>query len=337
MNISFFDDKPNIDDLDFKSNLLVRFKNFNVDNMIHIIFYGYKSSGKSTKIYAFLSSILDKKIYDLKNCIFEDDKKQMNYKSSIYHIEFSPLNLGSNEKLFIHSFLKSYIETKNIGLDIPKIVLIKDASFLSKQSQLSLRRMIEKNSKTVRFIFEVTSLSNFAQPLISRCLLFRVEMPTISEIKNCLINYSIKNNINITEKELDNIIIDSNKVTNIVDLKKIFGFYRYYIIANKKINFLYYDKFIEILNFITQKRVSFINIIKIREIINDLYINIVSMEELLLFLFNKIFDMYKNDNNFIEKLIKLVIHCDINLKKGNKECIHIEYFAISVIELLQKE
>ena len=335
MNISFFDDKPNIDELDFKSDLLEKFKNFNIHNMIHLIFYGYKSSGKSTKIYAFLASILDKKIYDLKNCIFEDDKKQMNYKSSIYHIEFSPLNLGSNEKLFIHSFLKSYIETINIGLNIPKIVLVKDANFLSKQSQLALRRMIEKNSCTSRFIFEVSSLSNFSEPLKSRCLLFRVQMPSLNEIQNCLINYSIRNNINISEKELEDIIINSNKVSNIVDLKKIFGFYRYYIIANKKFNFLYYDKFNEISNFIIQKRISFINILKIREIINDLYINIVSMDELLLFLFNKILDIYKNDINFIEKLIKLATNCDINLKKGNKECIHIEYFAISVIELLQ--
>lgn len=335
MNISFFDDKPNINELDFKSDLLEKFKNFNINNMIHLIFYGYKSSGKSTKIYAFLASILDKKIYDLKNCIFEDDKKQMNYKSSIYHIEFSPLNLGSNEKLFIHSFLKSYIETINIGLNIPKIVLVKDANFLSKQSQLALRRMIEKNSSTSRFIFEVTALSNFSEPLKSRCLLFRVQMPSLDEIQDCLINYSIRNNINISEKEIENIIIDSNKVSNIVDLKKTFGFYRYYIIANKKFNFLYYDKFNEILNFIIQKRISFINILKIREIINDLYINIVSMDELLLFLFNKILDIYKNDINFIEKLIKLATNCDINLKKGNKECIHIEYFTIAVIELLQ--
>jgi replication factor C subunit 3/5 len=337
MNISFFDDKPTLDELDFKSDMLEKYKNFTVNNMIHLVFYGYKSSGKSTKIYAFLASILDKKIYDLKNCIFEEDKKVMNYKSSIYHVEFSPINLGSNEKLFIHSFLKSYIETKNIGLDIPKIVLIKDANYLSKQSQLALRRMIEKNSMTARFIFEVSSLSNFAEPLLSRCLLLRVQMPSLDEVKNCLVNYSIRNNISITEKELDNIIIESNKVSQIIDLKKIFGFYRYYITTNKKFNFLYYEKFYEILNFIIQKRISFVNILKIREIINDLYINIVSMDELLLFLYYKITDIHINDLILMEKLLKLTTECNINLKKGNKECIHIEYYAISIIDLLQKE
>ena len=66
-----------------------------------------------------------------------------------------------------------------------------------------------------------------------------------------------------------------------------------------------------------------------------MYINTVSMEELLLFLYNKLMIIYKDDINIINNIIKLTIECDLLLKKGNKECIHLELYVISIIELLQ--
>jgi DNA polymerase III delta prime subunit len=334
MNISFFDDKPNIDELDFKLNILENFKNIKVDDLNHLLFHGIPSSGKTTKIYALLSTIFDKKVYDLKNIKFEEDRKSILYRSSIYHIEINPLNLGSNEKMFISSFLKSYSETKNIGLNIPKIILIKDADKLSKVSQLALRRIIEKNSYTSRFIFEVSNLSNFVEPLISRCLLIRVFLPKIDNIKLCLKNYSIRKGYNINNEEINDIIFESNKINYTYNLKKIFGYFRYYIITKKKFKFLYYDSYYEIINYILQKKISFISLQKIRDIVNEMYINLVSMEELLFFIFNHLSNLYINNNDFLFKLLSLTAECDINLKKGNKDCLHLEYYIISIIELI---
>jgi len=334
MNISFFDDKPNIDDLDFKLDILERFKNIKVEELNNLLFYGAPTSGKTTKIYALLSSIFDKKVYDLKNVTFEEDKKSMPYKSSIYHIEVDPLNLGSNEKLFISSFIKSYSETKNIGLDIPKLIFIKNADKLSRLSQLALRRIIEKNSYTSKFIFEVSNLSNFADPLISRCLLLRVKLPDLNEIKLCLKNFSKKKGFDISDEKINYIINESNKINYKFDLKKIFGFLRYYLTTKKNFKFLYYDKFFEIINYITQKKISFISLQKIRDIVNEMYINLVSMEELLIFIFNHLSNFYKDDENFLFKLLDLTVKCDNNLKKGNKDCLHLEYYIISIIDLL---
>ena len=334
MNISFFDDKPNIDDLDFKLDILEKYKKINVDQMTHLLFYGVPTSGKTTKIYALLSSIFDKRVYDLKNVTFEEDRKSMPYKSSIYHIEVDPINLGSNERLFISSFLKLYSETKNIGLDIPKIILIKNADKLSKISQLALRRIIEKNSYSSRFIFEISNLSNFSDPLISRCLTIRVKLPNINEIKLCLKNFCSRKGFNITDEQIDIIINESNKINYKFDLKKIFGFLRYYLTTKKNFKFLYYDKFFEIINYITQKKISFITLQKIRDIVNEMYISLVSMEELLVFIFNHLSNLYKDDNDFLFKLLDLTVYCDNNLKKGNKDCLHLEYYIISIIDLL---
>ena len=334
-NISFFEDRPTLNDLDFRTDVLKKFENINIELLPNLLFYGYNASGKTTQIYAFLASILDKKVYDLKNNIYEEDRKTLNYKSSIYHIEINASGLGSNEKIFIQSLLKAYVETRNIGLDIPKIILIKNANNLSSQAQLALRRIIEKNFHTAKFIFEISSLSNFLEPIISRCLLIRISIPNIDAVRTCLKRMSEKDNITISDEQIEFIITESNKIDSYINLKKIFGYYRYYIITNKNFKFFYYDKFNEILKFITTKKFLYSCLSKIREIINEMYINTVSMEELLLFLYNKLMIIYKDDINIINNIIKLTIECDLLLKKGNKECIHLELYVISIIELLQ--
>jgi hypothetical protein len=335
MNISFFDDKPNLDELDFKDDFIYKYKNIKIDEMSNLLFYGLPHSGKTIKIYAFLCSIFNKKVYDLKNMIFEEDRKTMNYKSSIYHIEINPLTLGSNEKLFINSFLKIYIETRNVGLDIPKIILIKNANHLSVNSQMAFRKFMEKNYKTCKFIFEITNLSNFLEPIKSRCLLFRVKMPKIDDIKNCLKNMSIRKNISISDDLINKIIDNSNKLSLLIDLKKIFGFYTYYIFTNKHFNYLYYDKLNEIVNYINNKKISFVIIQKIRDLIGEMYINLVPMEELILFIYTELSKLHSNNELFLHNILHMTNICYNNIQNGNKDTIHVEYYIVSVIELIQ--
>lgn len=335
MNINFCEDKPNLDEIDFKLDILKPLKIINIDDLVNLLFYGIQGSGKTTKIYALLASIFDRKVYDLKNINFEEDRKIISYKSSIYHIEINPVNLGSNEKLFIHSFIKSYTQTRNIGLNIPKIILIKNADKLSKQSQMSLRKIIETSVNTCKFIFEVNNLASLSGALTSRFLLIRVPLPKYNEIKLCIQNYSDRKKHNVPKNIIDNIIEESCIIPNIYNLKKIFGFYRYYVITNKKFKFLYYDYFNEIYNLMNNKKISFITFQKIRDIVNEMYINLISMNELLLFLYNKFIIKFTDNNELLYKLIDISIKCDNNLKKGNKDCLHLELYIISIIDLLQ--
>ena len=182
MNLSFYDDHPTLDDLDFKYDLIKNIPKVNINELVNLLFYGLHGCGKTTKIYALLSSMFGKGVYDLKNIEYEEDRKTIIYRASIYHIEINTVTLGSNEKLFIGSFLKTYSETRNIGLNIPKIILIKNADLLSNQSQMALRKIIEKTNSSAKFIFEVSSLSKISEPLLSRFLLLRVTSPKKEEI-----------------------------------------------------------------------------------------------------------------------------------------------------------
>ena len=335
MNISFFEDKPLVEDLDFKNEFIEKISKWKPDELINLLIYGGNANGKTTQIYALLASIFDKKVYDLKNIIFEENRKVMNYKSSIYHIEIDPLQLGSNDRFFIQSFLKLYTETRNIGLDIPKIVLFKNANLLSKYAQMQLRKIIETSSFTSRFIFEVASVSEFSIPLTSRCLMIKIKNPKIDELTSCIKNFCLKKGYNIDEKIINEIINDSNKIMTTLNLKKVFGFLKYYLLTNKRFNLLYYDIFYEILNFINAKKISFVTLQKIRDYINDMYINLISMNELLFFIYNEMSNHYKNNNFFQIKLLEITILCDNRLKKGNKDCLHLELYIVSIIDLIQ--
>ena len=68
-----------------------------------------------------------------------------------------------------------------------------------------------------------------------------------------------------------------------------------------------------------------------------MYINLVPMEEFLFFIYNKLCEKYNTNNNLMFKLLDLTVECDSNLKKGNKECLHLEYYVIAVIEMLNNE
>lgn len=334
MNLTFFDDKPNLDEIDFKHPILNEYKKISFfESMNNLIFHGCKGCGKTIKIYSYLCSIFGKNIYDIKNISYEEDKKIMNYKASMYHIEINPIILGSNEKLFIQSFLKTYIETINIGLNIPKIIVIKNADLLTKQSQMILRKFIENNS-TSKFIFEINNLSNLIKSLQSRCLFIRIPMPSIKDIKLSIQRFLSKRNIKLDENIIDDIINDSNKINIFINLKKIYGYLTYYLVTNKKFNFIYYDQFFEILNFIYNKKISFTHLKNIRDLVNDMYINLIPLNELITFIFYNIYKSYSENVYIIKKLIELTCEIDINIKKGNKECIHVEYYIISVIDIL---
>ena len=83
---------------------------------------------------------------------------------------------------------------------------------------MAFRKFIENNS-CAKFIFEVTNLSNFISPLISRCLNFRISMPTICEIKLSMRKIAIKKNIDISDKIIEDIINESNCIHNYINLK----------------------------------------------------------------------------------------------------------------------
>ena len=76
------------------------------------------------------------------------------------------------------------------------------------------------------------------------------------------------------------------------------------------------------------------NLDKIRDLINELYINLYPMKKLILHAYFYFINKYSNNRKIIEKIIDLTTKTDLNICKGNKECIHVEFFFIALYEIL---
>jgi len=214
MNLTFCEKRPTLHDLDFKNDYLLKLSNIDIDSIPNLLIYGNKCCGKTTMCNAFFATLFDTKFYDMKNMSIEIDRKLFNYKMSGYHLEFCAKELGSNDKIFIHDFIKSYIETRNIGLDIPKIVIIRNASCLSSIAQMSLRRIIETNYRSSRFVFEIEQISSFQEPLQSRCLKINIKLPSIEAIKKSILKMCIEDNMKLEPEFIDKIINESVEYKN---------------------------------------------------------------------------------------------------------------------------
>jgi len=329
----FSETRPLLSELDFENKLLNKLISIDINEMPNLLVYGQNSSGKTTMINAFLATKFGRNFYDMKNITMEIDRKTFNYKTSSYHLEFCAKEMGTNDKIFIHDFIKTYIETRNIGLDIPKIVIIRNASTLTSIAQMALRRIIEKNTFTSRFIFENNSLSSFQDPLISRCLLINVKTPSIDEIKLSLKKLSDGGKELFNYDELIKKSVNHD-ITQSYNLKKIYGEFFHYKYTNTPFVYYYDNLIFELFELVNAKKILMTNLDKIKDIINELYINLYPMKELIIRAYNYYFKYHSNNNIFIDQLTTLTINTDINMCKGNKECIHTEYYFIALFELL---
>ena len=337
MYLSIFDDKPNLDEIDFPHSYLKKYATSHLDSLNNMIFCGIKGSGKTIKVYAFLCSLLNNKVYDIKTQTFNCDNKCVQYKASIYHIEIDALELLTGERVFFSNFLKEYCETRNIGLNLPKIIYIKNAEQLNKLSFLFLRKLIEKSYVSCRFIFEMTSVSSIPGPLLSRFFIVRIPMPSQPEIVSCLKNYLYRKGKPIEENILIQLIKKSKK-TNSYDLKSIFGFVRYYLVTGKYFEYFYNQYQNKILDIIFNKNLNMNEINSLKGIIEDMFVNLIDSNELISLLnqqiFNKLDELKIQHNDLKIELIQIALKHDLNIKRGNKEFVHVLNYIIDTIECI---
>lgn len=337
MYLSIFDDKPNLDEIDFPNIYLKRYSSTTLDSLNNLIFSGIKGSGKTIKVYAFLCSLLNNKVYDIKTRTFEHDNKCVQYKTSIYHIEIDALELLTGERVFFNNFLKEYCKTRNIGLNLPKIIYIKNAEHLHKLSFLFLRKLIEKNYLSCRFILETSSISIIPDPLLSRFSIIRIPIPSRHEILNCLKNYLSRKEKSIEEEVLIQ-LIEKSKKTNSYDLKSIFGFIRYYLVTGKYFEYFYNQYQNKILDIIFNKNLNMNEVYSLKGTIEDMFVNLVNSNDLIYILnqqiFNRLDELKIQHEDLKYELNQIAVKHDLNIKQGNKEFVHVLNYIIDIIECI---
>lgn len=323
-----------LDDIEHNQKLINKCKIYSkhkeIDNMI---FIGSQGIGKYTIIKLLLAEIYGNSIFKLKKKFFEIENKGKNDEIEIifsnYHYEIDVIDLKFSDLSKIISFLKEYITNKNIFSVSYNIVIIKNFDKIGKCNQFALRRIIEKHYKSCRFILIAKSLSNINEAILSRCILFRLQKINEIELSSIIVNCSIKNNLKIEKKHIEKIIkLSNNNITKALSLLELVDNNIIDIFDN--INYdLQYDKIISIIT--SFKDIKDINILRdiIYKLLFDLNPSII-LENITL----KILKDYDMDISLRNRILELSTKSDEALINGFRPIYHIEYFCISLINLL---
>jgi len=203
----------------FHREILYKLREISKDDSIpHIIFYGNKGSGKKTLINLFLELIFDKSIYKLDDSKYSvkgsgNNESIITVKQSDHHIIIEPTNTNFDRYLIqdiVKEYAKKYplcIFDKNRNF---KTVQINNLDNLSYYAQTSLRRTMEKYSKTCRFVSWCYSLSKVIEPLRSRCLCVHVPSIKREELIEWLYMICMNERIEYKMKIMDEILDKSD-------------------------------------------------------------------------------------------------------------------------------
>ncbi|KAF8813188.1 P-loop containing nucleoside triphosphate hydrolase protein [Phlegmacium glaucopus] len=184
-----------LDTLHYHQGLSERLKSLAASgDFPHMLFYGPSGAGKKTRISCTLRQLFGPGVEKLKidQRVFLSPSKrklEINVVQSNYHLEITPSEAGSYDRVVIQELLKEIAQTQQVDLSAKqrfKVVIINEADSLSRDAQAALRRTMEKYMSNMRIILCANSTSRLIAPIKSRCLLMRVAAPNPDEMLNVL-------------------------------------------------------------------------------------------------------------------------------------------------------
>ncbi len=320
----------------FHREIFKKLKKISQDNGLpHIIFYGNPGSGKKTMINLFLEMIFDNSVYKLDDSKYTvissgNIENEVIVKQSDHHIIIEPNN-NNFDRYLIQDIVKEYARRYPLCIFEEsrsfKMVQINNLDNLSYYAQTSLRRTIEKYSKTCRFIMWCYSLSKVIEPLRSRCLCIHVPTMGEDELVQWTFNISSLENIDIDFPVLNYIVSSSNG--NLKHILWKLDLYKYC----GKIQNGYEKSLVNLINEITTNT----DIPTIRDYVYKMMITNISsniiIKDILNIILEKL-DSYPDSKRKSLEIINYASEFEYKLSKGRRDIIHIEAFILHVISVL---
>ena len=302
----------------------------------HMCIYGEEGAGKGVLI-----DILLKKLYgnDINNihlvnyniCGSSNKTKSVSIQTSKYHIVLKPTGMGSDSYL-IHDVVKKYAETKTLDLTQNpnskfRTILIPNIDKLAHNAQTSLRRIIEVNSNTCRFIVCCENLNNLIDPLKSRFICVRVPRPKVFDLYLYIKYIDLIKHHNLSNQQIDCIIKYSQ-----CNIKKVLWCIQ---LSMMNIEFLNnYDYAINEINDLIFE-LNFSKIEQIRDIIFNIMITNFSNKKILTDLMISMLKKNINDNLRI-MIIQIFSQIDQDIDKGRRAIYHFDLLVIKLMKCIDE-
>ena len=298
----------------------VLFNILKTGNFPNFIFHGPPGTGKTSAVLALAHELFGPKLINERVLeLNASDQRGINVVRDI-----------------IIKFAKESISNPDPKYPCPpyKIIILDEADAITLDAQAALRKVIESASKITRFVFTCNYIEKIIQPIISRCVKFRFKPLSIDVLNERLTAICKFEKININSKCINRIseISDGDCRKAIMILQNC----KYIIKINKDddINIEDIDnltgitnncKLEEIWNQIINANIYEINFIT-KSIIN----NGININNLLIFLKNKIINSSMSNQNK-SKIILEILNINTKLLEKSDEYLQLLYLFSLII------
>lgn len=322
-------------------------------NIPNIIFYSYYYSCKSILLNYILYMIYGKESINRKteSLIFNIYNNSVSHTITFLrnpnYIIYTFLGKVSYDKYILNELTKLFIENYNIKQYISdqkyRIIIIKNAEYLSMQAQSFLRRIMEKYSHICKFFFLCNQLCPIILPIQSRCL--KIRIPNIS-------NKELFESINIVLKA-ENIYVPNNKISQLLKMTSN-NLYESILIIQKstknnkiikfnKIEYSYIKKLYILIDSLFTKKITITFFNGIRDIFYKILILNINDINIIIEIKNIVFEIVDekvHDKEMLFKvkldLITTINEIQIQLNNGNKSIFYLELVIVKIFLILQK-
>lgn len=305
--------KSKINDIIFKEN------NFNFEiNHQNLLINGVDDYSEGYLINRILENLygpltIKKVEYEIENY----NKSSIEIKQSDNHVEFNPLNSGSDRYALV-SIIKDFGKSQMVNMVLEgnktsyRTIVINKIDDLNYYCQASLRRNMEKYSNITNFILISNNLSKVTEPIRSRCCIITV--PKLDDNINKKISDEIgcDNSNNL----IDNLLNYEMSRLKLGSVIKLSDYIKKLLDLNKEI---FNEKLIR----------------KVKSIIYNLYISNYPLDNVLLEINNYIMSC-ELEIDVKYEILKVIIEGNININTGKRYLIHLENLIFGIFNILKK-